>query len=107
MNIMLVSVSERTKEIGLRKAIGANNKDVLFQFVIESIVVCVLGGFIGVALGALAAMLLATLAQWPIKISVYSVAIAFTFSVLIGLIFGIWPARKAAQLNPIEALRYE
>ncbi|HBU69926.1 MAG TPA: MacB family efflux pump subunit [Elusimicrobia bacterium] len=107
MNIMLVSVSERTREIGLRKAIGANDKDILFQFVIESVVVCAIGGIMGIAVGSLISVGFAKFAGWSTVIAFYSVAMAFTFSVLIGLVFGIWPARKASQLNPIDALRYE
>jgi len=107
MNIMLVSVSERTREIGLRKAIGANNKDILFQFMIESVVICTLGGVIGILFGAGISVLLAKLAGWSTQVSLFSVLLAFGFSVMIGLVFGIWPARKAAQLNPIDALRYE
>jgi len=107
MNIMLVSVTERTREIGLRKAIGANNKDILFQFVLESIVICVLGGIIGILFGSVVSLSLSKFAGWSTKISLPSVLLSFTFSVLIGLVFGIWPARKASQLNPIDALRYE
>ncbi len=107
MNIMLVSVAERTREIGLRKAIGANHKDILFQFVIESIVICVLGGIIGILLGSTISLSLSKFAGWSTKISVPAVLLSFTFSVLIGLVFGIWPAKKASQLNPIDALRYE
>lgn len=107
MNIMLVSVSERTREIGLRKAIGANNKDILFQFVIESVAICALGGAIGIIFGSAASIILSKAAGWTTIVSWYSVVLAFTFSVLIGLVFGIWPARKASKLNPIDALRYE
>ncbi|MFA5780471.1 MAG: ABC transporter permease [Elusimicrobiota bacterium] len=107
MNIMLVSVTERTQEIGLRKAVGANNNDILFQFIIESVVICILGGLIGIMLGSLISVILSKFAGWSTRISMSSVLLAFTFSVAIGLIFGIWPAKKASQLNPIEALRYE
>ena len=107
MNIMLVSVTERTREIGLRKALGANNKDILFQFIIESVVICVLGGITGIVLGSSVSLTLAHVAHWSTKISPASVTMAFTFSVLVGLIFGVWPAKKASRLNPIEALRYE
>ncbi|MEW6556535.1 MAG: FtsX-like permease family protein [Elusimicrobiota bacterium] len=107
MNIMLVSVTERTREIGLRKAVGADNNDILFQFIVESVVICVLGGIIGIMSGSLISVILSKFAGWSTKISLPSVLLAFTFSVAIGLIFGIWPARKAAQLNPIDALRYE
>lgn len=107
MNIMLVSVTERTREIGLRKAIGANNRDILFQFIIESIDICVLGGIIGIIFGFGFSFALSKFANWSTKISFQSVILSFSFSVIIGLIFGIWPARKASKLNPIEALRYE
>lgn len=107
MNIMLVSVTERTREIGLRKAVGADNNDILFQFMIESVVICILGGIIGIMLGSLISVILSKFAGWSTSISLSSVLLAFTFSVAIGLIFGIWPAKKASQLNPIEALRYE
>jgi macrolide transport system ATP-binding/permease protein len=107
MNIMLVSVTERTKEIGLRKAIGAQEKDILFQFLIESIVMTVIGGIIGILLGVVVAMALASFAGWVVKITMYSILLSTFFSTAIGLIFGIFPARKAAKLNPIEALRFE
>ncbi|MBI5572989.1 MAG: ABC transporter permease [Elusimicrobia bacterium] len=107
MNIMLVSVTERTREIGLRKAVGADNDDILFQFIIESVVICILGGLIGIMLGSLISVILSKFAGWSTKISLSSVLLAFTFSVAIGLIFGIWPAKKASRLNPIDALRYE
>ncbi|MFH1368957.1 MAG: ABC transporter permease [Elusimicrobiota bacterium] len=107
MNIMLVSVTERTKEIGLRKAVGANNNDIMFQFVIESVAICVLGGIIGILLGSGISVLLAVFAGWKTVVTMPSVLLAFTFSALIGLVFGTWPAKKASQLNPIEALRYE
>jgi macrolide transport system ATP-binding/permease protein len=107
MNIMLVSVTERTREIGLRKAIGANNKDILFQFVIESVIICVMGGIIGILFGASIALIFSKLAKWSTSVSIGSISLAFTFSLLIGLIFGLWPARKASLLNPIDALRYE
>lgn len=107
MNIMFVSVSERTKEIGLRKAIGANNADILFQFIIESIVVCCTGGVIGIMFGAGISFIISKLAGWTTAITSFSVILAFGFSVLTGLIFGVWPARKASLLNPIEALRHD
>ncbi|OGS22128.1 MAG: MacB family efflux pump subunit [Elusimicrobia bacterium RIFOXYA2_FULL_40_6] len=107
MNIMLVSVTERTREIGLRKAIGANNNDILFQFVIESVAICLLGGIIGILLGAAISMVIAVAAGWATSVTASSIVLAFTFSFLVGLIFGLWPARKASKLNPIDALRYE
>ena len=107
MNIMLVSVTERTREIGIRLAIGAHRRDILRQFLIEAFVLSVLGGVIGIVLGAGAAALLTELASWPTKISADAVLIAFVFSAAVGIFFGFWPARKASQLDPIEALRYE
>lgn len=107
MNIMLVSVTERTKEIGLRKAIGAKRKDILLQFLAESVVVSVIGGFMGIMLGAGGARILSLLAGWETFVSASSIILAFSFSVFVGLIFGIYPAKKASQLAPIDALRYE
>jgi macrolide transport system ATP-binding/permease protein len=107
MNIMLVSVSERTREIGLRKAIGARKMDIMVQFLIESVLMTVSGGIVGIICGAGMSFLLALLAGWATKLSVFAIVLATTFSVLVGIGFGLWPARQAAQLNPIEALRYE
>ena len=107
MNIMLVSVTERTKEIGLRKAIGAKRRDILMQFLAESVVVSVVGGLAGIILGASGAKILSLLAGWDTLISIQSIILAFSFSVFIGLVFGIYPAKKAAKLAPIDALRYE
>ncbi|MBI5417801.1 ABC transporter permease [Candidatus Poribacteria bacterium] len=107
MNIMLVSVTERTKEIGLRKAIGARKIDIMSQFLIESIVMTSLGGILGIILGCGVSFLLASLADWNTKISVFSIILSTSFSIAIGIGFGIWPARQAAKLNPVEALRYE
>jgi macrolide transport system ATP-binding/permease protein len=107
MNIMLVSVTERTREIGLRKALGADNNDILFQFVIEAVAICGVGGCVGIALGCTISVLLAVLAGWKTMIVPSSIVISFVFSVMIGLVFGTWPAKKAAKLNPIDALRYE
>jgi macrolide transport system ATP-binding/permease protein len=107
MNIMLVSVTERTKEIGLRKAIGAKRRDILLQFLAESVVVSVIGGLAGILLGATGAKLLVLLAGWETVVSLQSILLAFSFSVFVGLLFGIYPAKKAASLTPIEALRYE
>ena len=107
MNIMLVSVTERTREIGLRKAIGARRTDIMVQFLIESAVMTFVGGIAGVVFGSGIAWLLAIFAGWPTKISAFPIILAVTFSVGIGIGFGLWPARQAAKLNPIEALRYE
>ncbi|MCX5696824.1 MAG: ABC transporter permease [Candidatus Omnitrophica bacterium] len=107
MNIMLVSVTERTREIGLRKAIGATNKDIMVQFLIESILMSFLGGISGVMLGAGVSVLITFFAGWSVKVSMSSVILATTFSLVVGIVFGLWPARKASQLDPIEALRYE
>jgi putative ABC transport system permease protein len=107
MNIMLVSVTERTREIGVRKALGATRLNILFQFVVEAVVLCVAGGVIGIAVGTLGAVGLSRLAHWNTLISPAAVIMAFCFSAAIGLFFGIWPARRAATLDPIEALRYE
>lgn len=107
MNIMLVSVTERTREIGIRKAIGANNKDIMIQFLIEAILMSFLGGLGGIALGAGISLLISTFAGWSVKISMFSVALATIFSLIVGVVFGLWPARQASRLDPIEALRYE
>ena len=107
MNIMLVTVTERTREIGLRKALGATRGNIMRQFLVESVTLCVLGGLVGMALGAGAAGLLAKLAGWSTFVTWESLALAFGFSAGVGLLFGLWPARRAAQLDPIEALRYE
>ena len=107
MNIMLVSVTERTREIGIRMAIGARGSDVLTQFLIESIVMSVLGGLIGLGLGYGGAALLAKLAGWTVSTPASAVAIAVGFSAAVGVFFGFYPAKKAAALNPIQALRYE
>ncbi|WP_161821762.1 ABC transporter permease, partial [Sporotomaculum syntrophicum] len=105
MNIMLVSVTERTREIGIRMAVGARRKDILTQFLIESVVLCLIGGIIGMLLGVGGAFLIAKLANWPPLVSWWTMLIAFTFSAAVGIIFGILPANKAAKMNPIEALR--
>jgi putative ABC transport system permease protein len=107
MNIMLVSVTERTREIGLRLAVGARGGDVLRQFLVESIVLSVLGGLIGVVLGFAAAAVLARLTGWNTAITPEPVTLALLFSAAVGIFFGFYPARKAAALDPIEALRYE
>ena len=107
MNIMLVSVTERTREIGVRKALGATKNHILLQFLIEALVLCVLGGLIGVIFGSLGAVALSALKHWNTSISVFAVFLSFVFSAIVGLFFGIWPARRAASLDPIVALRYE
>jgi putative ABC transport system permease protein len=107
MNIMLVSVTERTREIGIRKALGARRSDILIQFLIESVIVCLIGGLIGVLFGLGIAALIAHFANLPPLLSWNSVIIAFAFSSAIGIFFGLYPANKAAKLDPIEALRYE
>lgn len=107
MNIMLVSVTERTREIGLRKAIGARKKDIMMQFLVESVGLTISGGFIGVLAGVGISLLLSLFAGWAVKTSLISVLLATTFSAVIGMFFGLWPARKAAELKPLEALRYE
>jgi macrolide transport system ATP-binding/permease protein len=107
MNIMLVSVTERTREIGLRKAIGARSIDIMTQFLIESVAMTFLGAIVGVAFGSGIAWLLAIFAGWATKLSAFSTIIATTFSIAVGIGFGLWPAHQAARLNPIEALRYE
>jgi putative ABC transport system permease protein len=107
MNIMLVSVTERTREIGIRMALGATRFSIMLQFLVESVTLCLLGGLLGIALGSGAASTLSRLAGWEVFVSPESVGLAFAFSVGVGLFFGIWPARRAARLDPIEALRYE
>ena len=107
MNIMLVSVTERTREIGLRMAVGASSGDILSQFLIEALTLSLIGGALGVALGLGGSQAIAGLAGWPMVIQPQSVVIAFGFSAAIGVFFGLYPARKAARLDPIEALRYE
>lgn len=107
MNIMLVSVTERTREIGIRMALGATRLNILLQFLIESMALCILGGIAGVGVGYLASSMLSEIAGWKTLISPSSIVLAFAFSAGVGLIFGIWPARRAAVLDPIEALRYE
>lgn len=107
MNIMLVSVTERTREIGVRKALGATRLNILMQFLIEALTLCLLGGALGILLGVGTAVLLSRVMQWNTLISPLSVAMAFGFSAAVGLFFGLWPARRASRLDPITALRYE
>jgi len=107
MNIMLVSVTERTREIGLRMAVGARSRDILKQFLVESIILCAIGGIIGIALGRGAAEMVRWQLKWPIESSLTVMIIAFAVSAVVGIIFGFYPAYKASRLDPIEALRYE
>jgi putative ABC transport system permease protein len=107
MNIILVSVTERTREIGVRMAVGAKRVHILLQFLIEAMTLSLVGGLIGIAVGVIGAKLTTIVAGWPTIISVQTIAMAFIFSVAVGLFFGLYPANKAARLNPIEALRYE
>ena len=107
MNIMLVSVTERTREIGIRMAIGARQRDILLQFLTEAVLLTTLGGVIGMGVGVIGATVVSTLMEWPTLISTQAIVIAFLFSAGVGVFFGFYPARKAAALNPIEALRYE
>ena len=107
MNIMLVSVTERTREIGLRLAVGAKTRDILSQFLVEAVTLSLLGGIIGIVVGLTASLLISHFAQWSTQVSPLSVLMAFVFSALVGVFFGYYPARKAAFLDPIEALRYE
>ena len=107
MNIMLVSVGERTREIGIRLAVGAKEKNILVQFLIESVLLSLIGGAMGTLIGILISKVASALTGWPTQISVLSIFVAFIFSALVGIVFGIYPAKKAAALNPIDALRYE
>jgi putative ABC transport system permease protein len=107
MNIMLVSVTERTREIGIRMSIGARRRDILQQFLIEAVMLSVAGGLVGIGLGLAGSNLISKFAGWPIFVSPDAVGLAFLFSAFVGVFFGFYPARKAAQLSPIEALRYE
>ncbi len=107
MNIMLVSVTERTREIGLRMAVGAKGKDVLFQFLVEAIVISLLGGAIGIGLGVALSQGITQFLEWPTTVSPNAVAVAFGFAAATGIFFGFYPARKAARLDPIESLRFE
>jgi len=107
MNIMLVSVTERTREIGIRMAIGAKERDILFQFLTEAVLLTTMGGIVGMALGIGSALTVSKLVGWPTLISFHTIAIAVLFSAGVGVFFGFYPAKKAASLNPIDALRYE
>jgi putative ABC transport system permease protein len=107
MNIMLVSVTERTREIGIRMAVGAHGSDVLLQFLIEAVILSSMGGLLGILLGIGSSQLISKWNNWPVLVSSTSVVVAFVFSAAVGMFFGFYPARKAAQLDPIDALRYE
>jgi putative ABC transport system permease protein len=107
MNIMLVSVTERTREIGIRMSVGARGRDILTQFLIEALVLSLMGGIIGIMLGVGGSSAISKIAKWPTIITVFSIFLSFGFSIAIGIFFGFYPARKAAMLNPIDALRYE
>jgi putative ABC transport system permease protein len=107
MNIMLVSVAERTREIGLRRAVGARKRDIKHQFLIEAVLLCLLGGFVGIVLGISAAIALADLAGWPVFVSPASVVAAVIVAGAIGMSFGFYPALKASALDPLDALRFE
>jgi putative ABC transport system permease protein len=107
MNIMLVTVTERTREIGIRKAVGATRGAILRQFLIESVILCLVGGALGVLLGVAAAGALSRFAGWQTEVAADSVLLAFGFSASVGLMFGLWPAHRASRLDPVEALRHE
>jgi putative ABC transport system permease protein len=107
MNIMLVSVTERIKEIGIRMAVGARERDILIQFLIEAVVLSLVGGLIGIVLGIVATKTASFFTEWPTLVSLSSIIIAFSFAGIIGIFFGLYPAKKASKLDPIEALRYE
>tara|TARA_Y100000996_G_scaffold85635_1_gene59487 strand:- start:166 stop:1374 length:1209 start_codon:yes stop_codon:yes gene_type:complete len=107
MNIMLVSVTERTREIGLRKALGATQRSIMMQFIIEAVLLCILGGLLGVFIGIMLLLLFISFNDWTFYIPISAILGSITFSALVGLFFGIWPARRAAQLDPAVSLRYE
>jgi ABC-type antimicrobial peptide transport system permease subunit len=107
MNIMMVSVTERTREIGLRMAVGARAEDVLRQFLVEAIVLCLIGGAVGIVVGRGGSLLVNSLLRWPVQFSTPAVVLAVGVSAVVGVVFGFYPAWKASRLDPIEALRYE
>ena len=107
MNIMLVSVTERTREIGLRMAVGADTTDILNQFLIEAVVLCLVGGFLGIGMGRASSTFIGAIVGWPAQASLDAAVVAVAVSVAVGIVFGFYPAWKASRLNPIDALRYE
>jgi putative ABC transport system permease protein len=107
MNIMLVSVTERTREIGIRMSVGARGRDILTQFLIEALVLSLLGGIVGMLLGVIGSSIISSMAKWPTIVTAFSIVLSFGFSIAVGVFFGFYPARKAALLNPIDALRYD
>jgi macrolide transport system ATP-binding/permease protein len=107
MNIMLVSVTERTREIGLRMAVGAGKGDIMWQFLVEAVVICLVGGFIGILAGRLGSWFAGAMKGWPTHAAPIATIVAVAVSLAVGIIFGYYPAWKASRLNPIEALRYE
>jgi putative ABC transport system permease protein len=107
MNIMLATVLERTREIGIRRAIGARQRDIVRQFLIEAVLISIAGGLLGIAAGFAGSLIIATIAEWPTVVTATSIIVAFAVSVFIGLLFGSYPAVQAAKLDPIEAIRYE
>lgn len=107
MNIMLVSITERTREIGTRKALGAKNSSIRFQFIIESMILCLIGGILGILVGFLLGAIAASILGYSAAVPVAAIIIAVGFSMIIGIFFGYYPANKAARMDPIEALRYE
>jgi ABC-type antimicrobial peptide transport system permease subunit len=107
MNIMLVSVTERTREIGLRMAVGARGSRILMQFLVESVLLCLLGGLVGIAVGRGASIVIASVLGWPVEVSAQAILISAGVSAGIGVVFGFYPAWRASRLNPIDALRHE
>ena len=107
MNIMLVSVTERTREIGLRMAVGARGRDILTQFLVEAVTLSLIGGVIGIVFGLAGSYAIAYFAEWRTLLNSQAIVVAFGFAAAVGIFFGFYPARKAAAINPIEALRYE
>ena len=107
MNVMLVSVSERTREIGLRRAVGARRRDVLLQFLVEAVALACCGGLVGIVLGFAAAAVVTRVLEWPAAVSPSSVGLAFGIAAAVGVFFGFYPARRASRLDPIDALRSE